>query len=111
MRDSVRTGVGYLGVGAAVMMAVSYTGMDFSNLAILAVRCPSVSASDCRASSTTSVSGLILLAERQIKVGDWIVVGTDEGTVRRISVRSTEIETFDRPPMSSYRIRSSSRSR
>jgi small-conductance mechanosensitive channel len=39
---------------------------------------------------------LILLAERSIRVGDWVVVKNEEGFVRRISIRATEIETFDR---------------
>ena len=42
------------------------------------------------------MSGLILLWERAIRVGDWIVVGDEQGYVKRINVRSTEIETFDR---------------
>ena len=42
------------------------------------------------------VSGLILLWERPIRVGDLVVVGDGEGYVRRINVRATEIETFDR---------------
>ena len=42
------------------------------------------------------ISGLILLWERPIRVGDLVVVGDGEGYVRRINVRSTEIQTADR---------------
>ena len=42
------------------------------------------------------VSGLILLVERPFKVGDHVITGVNEGIVKRISVRATEIETFRR---------------
>ncbi|RYF54237.1 MAG: mechanosensitive ion channel, partial [Comamonadaceae bacterium] len=42
------------------------------------------------------ISGLILLAERPVKVGDWVVLGTTEGDVKRINVRATEIQLGDR---------------
>ncbi|MGI8739687.1 MAG: mechanosensitive ion channel family protein [Gammaproteobacteria bacterium] len=47
--------------------------------------------------SNNFVSGLILLFERPIRVGDWVVVGTTQtqGIVKRISIRSTQILTFD----------------
>jgi small-conductance mechanosensitive channel len=40
-------------------------------------------------------SGLILLFERPIKVGDTIELGTDMGEVKHLGLRSTIIKTFD----------------
>ncbi len=41
------------------------------------------------------VSGLILLFERPIKVGDMIEVGTDVGEVKELGLRATIVQTFD----------------
>ena len=42
------------------------------------------------------VSGLIMLAEKPVKVGDWVSLGGIEGDIRRINVRATEIQMGDR---------------
>lgn len=41
------------------------------------------------------ISGMVLIFEQPIKVGDFISVGDYQGTVERINVRSTEIRTLD----------------
>ncbi len=41
------------------------------------------------------VSGLIMLFERPVKVGDIISLGTEFGTVKELGLRATIIETFD----------------
>lgn len=42
------------------------------------------------------ISGLIILAERPIRIGDTVTVGTTSGTVTRIKMRATTITDFDR---------------
>jgi small-conductance mechanosensitive channel len=94
--NSVRTTVGYAGFILAALVAVSYGGLDITNFAIVAGALSVGIGLGLQSIVNNFVSGLILLVERPIKVGDRVAVNGLEGFVRRISVRSTEIETGER---------------
>ena len=95
VRSSIRTGVGYIGIILAVFIALSYVGLNLQNIAIVAGALSVGIGFGLQSIINNFVSGLILLVERPIKVGDRIEVGARMGVVKRINVRATEIATYD----------------
>ena len=96
LQDSARVGLGYTGFVLSAVAGLSYLGFSFSNLAIIAGALSVGIGFGLQSIFNNFVSGIILLVERPIKIGDWIAVGGHEGMVKKISVRSTEIETIHR---------------
>jgi small-conductance mechanosensitive channel len=95
-REALATTFGYVAVALSIIVALSIAGIEFTNLAIIAGALSVGIGFGLQNVVNNFVSGIIMLVERPVRTGDWIVVGSTEGTVMRISIRTTTIQTFDR---------------
>jgi potassium efflux system protein len=96
LQNSIAALTGYSALVAVLALALGALGIDLQKIALIAGALSVGIGFGLQSVVSNFVCGLILLAERPIRVGDWVVVKNEEGWVRRISVRATEIETFDR---------------
>jgi potassium-dependent mechanosensitive channel len=96
LQNSIAALSGYIALVAVLALVLGALGIDLQKIALIAGALSVGIGFGLQSVVSNFVCGLILLAERPIRVGDWVVVKNEEGWVRRISVRATEIETFDR---------------
>ena len=80
----------------ALLIGIAVLGIDFTNLAIVLGALSVGIGLGLQNIANNVISGVILLVERPIKAGDWVNVAGHEGFVRRINIRATEMETFQR---------------
>ncbi|HET6805008.1 MAG TPA: DUF3772 domain-containing protein [Frateuria sp.] len=96
MQNSVVTLLGYVGGVLVFALALAALNVSLQSIAWIASALSVGIGFGLQAIVQNFISGLILLAERPVKVGDWVSLADVEGDIRRINVRATEIQLWDR---------------
>ena len=92
---SISRVVHYIVVSIGVMIAIDNVGIDLSTLATISAVLMVGIGFGLQNVTSNFISGLILLFERPIQVGDFVEVGGVLGTVRAINARSTTVDSLD----------------
>ncbi|KVW32802.1 mechanosensitive ion channel family protein [Burkholderia ubonensis] len=96
MRASLVTLFSNVGYALIVLMTLALLGVRWDKLAWIVSALSVGIGFGLQEIVKNFVSGLILLTERPVKVGDMISISGVEGDIRRINVRATEIQLSDR---------------
>ncbi len=96
MQDSIVTLLGYLGGLLVLVLTLAALHVNLTSITWIVSALSVGIGFGLQAIVQNFISGLILLVERPVKVGDWVSLGTVEGDIRRINVRATEIQLWDR---------------
>lgn len=94
--NSANTVLGYISILIAGLIALSVLGVNLKSLGLLVSALSVGLGFGLQHIVNNFISGILILFERPFRIGDWIVVNDKEGIVRKINIRSTELETFDK---------------
>ncbi len=92
---SIAVLVRYTVITAGVMLAINSAGLSMSNLTVVLGAFGVGIGFGLQNIFNNLVSGLILLFERPVQIGDTVEIGTLVGKVNHIGIRSSNIRTFD----------------
>jgi potassium efflux system protein len=94
-RYALITILGYILVGTGGVVGLSLLGIDWSNLQWIVAALGVGLGFGLQEIVANFVSGIIILFERPIRVGDLVTIGDQTGTVTNISIRATTVTDFD----------------
>ncbi|MFG1175396.1 DUF3772 domain-containing protein [Erwiniaceae bacterium CAU 1747] len=96
MRVSLITLFSNIGFVLVILMTLSIMGVQWNKLAWIVSALSVGIGFGLQEIVKNFISGLILLTERPVKVGDLVSISGIEGDIRRINVRATEIQLSDK---------------
>lgn len=96
LRNSVTSSIGFLGVIISVLLSIAVMGVNLSNIALIAGALSFGVGLGLQNIVSNLAAGLIILWDRPLKIGDLVIINGQEGVVRRINMRSTELVTIDK---------------
>ncbi len=96
MRVSLVTLFSNIGYVLVILLTLSIMGLQWNKLAWIVSALSVGIGFGLQEIVKNFISGLILLTERPVKVGDLVSISGIEGDIRRINVRATEIQLSDK---------------
>lgn len=96
IKHSLVSGVSFVGFIISILLAIVSMGIDLTSLAFIAGALSVGIGFGLQDVIKNLVAGIIILLERPFRVGDWVIMNGEEGKIKQINIRSTEMETFKR---------------
>ena len=94
-RYAIVSVLGYIIMGVGIVWAFDMLGMQWSQLQWIAAALSVGIGFGLQEIIANFISGLIILFERPVRVGDYVTIGDQSGTVNRIKIRATTLGDLD----------------
>ncbi len=95
LRNSLSVFTQYAVLVIGILVALNVIGINLTSLTVFAGALGVGIGFGLQNIANNLVSGLILLAERPVRVDDWVTVGDSQGIISRIGLRSLVLRTWD----------------